>query len=275
MALPLTNLTLHADASDADNLFTTFEGDGSHSGTPVDGSDVQVWDNDNGIADVCLTFPVSAGQAPQWRSTTPLMQLPCLDFDGAADTLRAFSQDGGLVKAISNFIAADAFTILVAFRAESITDTGNHFDAHALLGDLGGFVGISLRDNAGQKVLQCWNWDGNADSVDLNINEGESYVVMFRHESGNLFASLNGGSESSVASGNTSDLSGQLCLGKTTLGSEFYNGRLGELAIYDAGLSGSNLSDAVSYFTDRWIDGGGGGGEGPPLGSLGLLGCGR
>jgi len=252
MPLPTTSLTLHCDASDTDKVFKTLDGGGAHSGTPGDGDVVQVWDDEgDGIADVCLKYNGSA-TAPAFRSSSPLMLDSCLDFDGSDDVLVATTQNGGAAKALSQFISSSAFTAIVAFYAESITNTDGSapYNNHAVIADNGGFWGIHLRDASGQKKVQCYNWDGNADFVELNINTGESVVIMFRHEGGNLFASVNGGSESSAASGNTSTLTGQLKVGDVL---SKFNGRIGEFAIWNAALTGTDLADAISYFTSKWL----------------------
>lgn len=256
MALPTTNLRLHVDASDTDKLFTTFSGSGVHTGTPSDGSLVQVWDDEgDGIANVALIYN-TAGQTAAWRTTTPLMLHPCLDFDGSDDFYSAYTQTGGAVKAVSDFITASAFTVLVAFRAESITSTGAASAGHILLGDDGGYFGLSLRNVSGQRKISGYNWDGTSDVVQSDISENTDYVVMYRHESGNLYMSINGGSEvGPVASGNTQSVASTLSVGSLAGGVTF-NGRIGEIAIYNAALSGTPLSDAISYFTGKWLSAG-------------------
>lgn len=251
MALPLTNLTLHLDASDTGNLFTTFSGDGNHTGTPVDGSSVEVWnDEGDGVSDVIMLY---VDAKPEWRTTTPLMLLPCLDFDGSADNLRSHTQNGGSQKALSNFLSSSAFTVFISFLAESITSTAAAiYDNHQLIGDAGLFWGIHLKDEGGIKKAYGYNWDGNDDVVGGHaILENTSYLMMFRHESGSIYSAINGGTESSTVSGNTSDLTFPLMLGSSV--SPRYSGRIGEIAIYNTALSGSNLTEATQYFIDKWV----------------------
>lgn len=246
-SLPTTNLTLHTDASDTDHIFTTFNGSGVHSGTPTDGSDVQAWDDEgDGIADVVWQFQV----VPQWRSTTPLMLLPCIDFDGT-EYYQLKTQTGAAAKALSDLITASAFTMLFAVYPESVTLSDPSPDSnHSILADGGGFFGVTLKLVSGVPKALVYNYDGAMDEVTATVTVNATNIIMVRHESGNLFISVNGGAESSVASGNTQTITGTVYLG-TLVG--FLNGRIGELATYNAALTGTTLSDAIQYFKDKWL----------------------
>src|SRR5262245_3360792 len=120
MALPTTNLTLHCDASDTDKVFTTYNASGSHTGTPSDGSTVEVWDDEgDGVSDVAMIY---TSARPVYRSTTPLMLNPCLDFAGAGSNefYASFNQTGLAAKAVSTFVSASAHTMAIAFYPEAI-----------------------------------------------------------------------------------------------------------------------------------------------------------
>ena len=255
-SLPTTNLTLHCDASDTDKLFTTYNVSGVHSGVPADGGAVQVWDDEvDGIADIAMIYAAS-GTEPSYRSITPLMLNPCLDFDGSDDQLIAYNQIGTLTKVLSDLITNSDFTLFVAFYAESITaNTAAIYNNHVVFGDNGQYMGLLLRIVSGQAKVIAYNWDGNADSVEIDISVSTSYVARIRHTGGNLYLSINGGSESSVASGNTSVLTGAPKVGFSSSGSTYFNGRIGEFAVYNINLAGSDLNDATTYFTDKWIGG--------------------
>lgn len=256
-ALPTTNLTLHCDASTATgNLYTTYVGSGVHTGTPSDGNAIQVWEDEgDGIADVCLTYAgKAAGAAPAWRSTTPLMKLPCLDFDGGSDWLEATTQTGTEYDA-SAFLSTTAKTILVAFRVDAIaTDSANSWQNPPLVCDIDGYMGLHFRSTAGQPRVLAYNYSTADNNVSLDISLATSYVVTLRHASSVLYISLNGGSESSIASGATGNLFGTLVLGKSFT-ANFYDGRIGEVAVYNTGLTGTALSDANAYFVQKWITG--------------------
>ena len=256
MPLPTTNLTWHCDPSDTDKLFTTWVSGGPNTGTPSDGSAVQVWEQEtDSSTDTTREFTYSTtGREPIYRSTTPLMLLPCLDFDGTDDQMNAQDFVGSDAQA-SEFLGASAKTILVAFYGESITAANAlSYDNHALFCDgLAGFLGIFLKNNGGQRQAIAYNWDGNEDQVAININEAQSHVVVYRHDGTNLFISVDGGSELFVPSGATTTMTGNMRIGFGLGTGTRYNGRIGEIAVYNAALTGSNLTDAVSYFTSKWL----------------------
>lgn len=256
-SLPTTNLTLHADASfTTSNLFTTFSSGGTHTGTVADGSAVQVWeDRGDGVSDVILRYDVSTTE-PVWRSTTPLMLLSCLDFDGTNDFLYGATQTG-TARAISSFVSSTEATVLIAFRVDAISTAaldGSEYNNDALWADAGGYLGIHLRDFGSQAELMFYNYPGTPTSVTINISYATSTVACWRHTATTLYGSVNGGTESSIASGTTTSVAEALRIGRN-YGSEYYDGRIGEIAIYNTALTGSALTDANAYFVDKWVVG--------------------
>jgi hypothetical protein len=251
MALPTTGLTAHFDASSAADLYTTFVSGGPHTGTPVDGSAVAVWDH---AAGANLIFKQeSSNPLPIWRASTPLLPLPCVDFDFPVSVHQrlALTNNAGTAQPLSAVISSSAFTLLISFYAETITSAANSYTAHALIGDILGYWGAFLSLVGGVPKVLAYNYDGTQDYVRLDCSAGASHVLMMRHQSGTLYASLDGGAESSVASGNTSNVTGNVHLG-IALSAGLY-GRLGEVALYNTALTGTDLTDAVSYFTSKWL----------------------
>ncbi len=265
MPLPTTNLTVHWDASTTTHLKTTAGSLVSNStGTPSDGDDVLVVqpETDSGVA-AGLTERTSDSQAPTFRSGgSALMAHSCLDFDGSVDWIEAvgdnFAELGGRFNVL---LTAAAHTILIAFYPEVISSTGHGENAgHMLFGDhTSGYYGLNLYDNSGTKKIYGYMYDGSDHFVEQPLTVGESHVVMWRHESGNQYLSVDGGSEVSGVCG-TAD-SAILAQGVSAGGgpaTTLYNGRIGEIAVYNAALTGSNLTNAINYFTQKWITGGGG-----------------
>lgn len=240
MPLPTSNLTFHADASVDTDLW---QATGPFSDHPVDGEEVFYWDDVEhgaGSAEYLNT------NGPAWRSGTPLMALPCLDFNGSTDSMRVLPGTAG------TYLSVSAFTVLVAVYVEGIAlNAANSYQNDAIVADGSGYFGIHLKNAADPHVL-FYNYSGADTKVSLPITLNVSHVLMFRHESGNLYASVDGGAETSVASGNTDTLGAELQIGNGS-GSIFYNGRIGEFAVYNAALTGTDLTDAVSYFTAKWL----------------------
>lgn len=247
--LPTSGLTAHFDASDTDDLWTTYVSGGPHTGTPGDGDTVYVWEEAGGAN---LILKKAGGSAsPDYRSTTPLLPLPCLDFANSSTNYLALTNNTGTSQPISAVIANNAFTVLVAFWAEAIGGATPTYQSDAILADSAGYWGVHLGTVSSVTKVSAYNYDGNQDHLMLDCSVGAPHVFMMRHESGTLYASLDGGAESSMASGNTTNISNQLYVGRGQTGS--FNGRIGEFAIYNTALTGTDLSDAIAHFVAKWL----------------------
>lgn len=262
MALPTTALTLHTDASDTDHIWTTYSATTPfHSGVPADGNEVQVWDDDDG-KDLTWTYTALSSASPNWRSTTPLTQLPCLDFNGTADFLALFNNAATVGKVLSDVITNSAFVVVAAIRIEGgATNASNPYDNDGILSDVGGFWGIHVKNNAGAFSLLLYNFDGSADVVTLSAAIDTNYVLVYWHTGGSIFAELYTSAglvaSGNTASGNTSTLTQPFQIGRG-LTTTFYSGRIGELAIYNA-YDATDKANAVTYFTDKWVPAAAGG----------------
>jgi hypothetical protein len=255
MPLPTTNLTLHLDASDTDKLFTTWVNGGPHTGTPADNGAVQVWsaEADGSVSPANAAYPTS-GREPAYRSGTPLMLLPCLDFDGTDDELRTVNN-----ASISDYLNSGSFlgdqakTIIVAFYAESITSSNaDPVENHSIIGGSESFV-LSCKSVSGTPKVQFCNNDAGWDTIEQTIAATTTVVACARHDATNIYLSVDGGSETSAASGATSGWPNTyINIGKAGGGAVRFNGRIGEIALYNAALTGSDLTDAIAYFRLKW-----------------------
>ena len=262
MPIPTTNLTGQFNASDNDHIWTTFDSGTPpyHSGVPADGNEVQVWDDEQGL-DLSMLYPSVTSNSPNYRSSTPLMLLPCLDFDGTEDYLQLYPHAGGTAKSMSDLFAAGGKTAIAAVYIESVTtNNANAWTNEAILADNGGFWGIHLKNTGGGAYqVVAYNWDGSADTVALTITLTKSWIVVLRHDGTDLYLDLYDTSgtspvtSGSTASGNTTDLTNDFFVGRNISGSAaYYNGRVGEWATWNVALTGTDLTDAIAYFRDRW-----------------------
>jgi hypothetical protein len=257
MPLPTTNLTLHLDASDTDKLFTTWVDGGSHTGTPADGNSVQAWSRETD-GSVTPAHGAYSNTAPVYRSGTPLMLLPCLDFNGTNMEMRMVNNTDR-TSYIGGFYDLSAKTILIAFYAESITSTAaNIDDNHGLLGG-DDKLGLHLKDVGGTKTLYFIVHDGAWKNTSKTVSEATNHVLCARHDGTNIYLSVDGGAESSTACGASSGTNATW-IGRS-IGLERFNGRIGEIAMYNAALTGTDKTDAISYFTTKWVTGGSPDGE--------------
>lgn len=258
-APPSTNLKLHFDFSDISTLYKTFTFGNNPCYTNVATADADA------IAVVRSKVPASpsdwvlqnnadATKSPILRLTTPLLQRQCLDFDGANDRIGLYDRLGSTQILDSDFFSAGAKTILISFRCESLPVSSGTYQP--LFADASGgfFFGVYVYNNSGTQQILFQHADITFDSLfHGTIAVDTNYVVMARHESGNLYASINGGAESSpLASGDSFALNRPAFVGGGSDGSVF-NGRIGEIAVYDAALTGTTLSDAITYFTAKWL----------------------
>jgi hypothetical protein len=254
MPLPTTNLTLHLDASDADRLYTTWADGGGHSGAVSDGSLVQVWkaEADGSVSPANAAY--QGGNAPTYRSTTPLMDLPCLDFDGTLAQMRIVDDTNtASYRDSSNFFSTTARTILAAFYAESITASNagavGGYSNHGLISAEDKWY-LNLRNDAGQRKIQFGAHDGTWRMVEVNISEATSHVVKARHDGTNLYLAVDGGAESSTACGTISGLSSAVYIGISG-DAVRYNGRMGELAFYNSSDL-TNANSGVTFLRSKW-----------------------
>ncbi|WP_394891006.1 Ig domain-containing protein [Mesorhizobium sp. AaZ16] len=177
----------------------------------------------------------TAGNRPLVATAGP-NSIACADFDGTDDILV-----GSI--AISNFISASAGYLVVSFLADTITvNNANAWSNHAIIEDFGQFLGLHLRDTGSPDTISAYNWDGNADvAARVEINAGTANVAEWRHEGGNVYVRVNGGTEASAASGNTQLLTGQLRFGGA---SAWLDGKIFEVATFST-VPASGDRDAI------------------------------
>lgn len=256
MPLPTTNLTAHFDSSTNAKLWQNWQAGSPFFNTAVnDGDPVGYWEDEQ-VADLSAESPGNDSTRPVWRSSSTGLPLPCIDFDGSNDSLGMFNDAGTVAKDMSDIVTSSAYTVLLSIYIESVTaNNANPWDNECIWSEDGQFLGLFLRIDTGQPILQLYNFDGGVSTLEVNVSLNTSYVVMCRHQSGVLYLSINGGSESSLVSGATTTLTGTPRLGRHSITTgAVYNGRIGEIAFYNAALTGSDLSDAISYFSGRWLE---------------------
>lgn len=133
-----------------------------------------------------------------------------------------------------HFIDPAGGYIVISAIVRSITlNSSNTWQNDLLIGDGQFFWGIYLLNSVPQTV-RAFNWDGTDDFVSANISLNTPYVFAWRHQGGNLFLSVNGAPETSVASGNTTDVTGFGRLGGISSSAQNANVDFFEAVIYDS-----------------------------------------
>jgi hypothetical protein len=257
---PATNLTLQFDPSNAGHVWKTLTSGNNPcwSDAAADGDAVQASQSiiPAPTSETVLGYWSTTNQSPLFKSVSPALPRADLLFDGSNDALAVFNRTGTTAQQWGSYMAVGAKTILVAFRFTSCTvNSGNPWLNSIVVADGSQFWGIHIRrSSTGPDVhkLQFYNWDGNSDVTEITVTTNTNYVACLRHDGTNIYGSINGGSESSVASGNTTSTIGRIAVGGSATASNALAGSIGEILIYNAALSGSNLTNAIAYM-GRWL----------------------
>lgn len=172
--------------------------------------------------------------------------------------------DGGdLIKssvAAGSFLNANAHTSFALFMATSIPNSGTGTNnAFVWTEDDNGRVGMPLKNTP---AVGAYNYDGAGAEVFIATPAfliGNWHIVMTRHSLGTLYVAVDGGSESSVASGNTSSLSGVLSVGgnfATASPNRMFTGYLAHLSLFDASLGSTYIALVLQYLRSSFALGG-------------------
>jgi len=161
----------------------------------------------------------------------------CADLDGVNDFFAG--------PAFSSFIAASSGAFVVSVIIDAVTlNTGTSYSNHGIFGDSGAYIGLHAANLSGV-TFYAFNWDGNVDNAITTGTTGTPYVIMWRHHGGNINISINGGSETTVASGNTSNLTGVLYLGSGA-GATSCNCKIAEVFATSNGSQTAALAAAIA-----------------------------
>lgn len=176
---------------------------------------------------------------------------PTVDFDGTNDELRN-------ALAISNFIAAGAFTAWVVFEADAFDTLGLPSSTGCFLTDgaASNYWAVAASGVSGVTAVgRNYEFDGGDKIVDTTtvLSTGVRYLLEVRHEAGNIYARINNGSESApVAAGDVGSLAGALFCGRSYNGVFFFNGRLGEIAIATGAVAAGDRQSYRDYLIARY-----------------------
>lgn len=169
---------------------------------------------------------------------------PALDFDGSNDGFQLLNAD--LTGAsISNIMTASAYTTFSVFVLDTIsTSTGSTFSTPYLWGDSSRYIGLHFQATT---KMRFYNWDGNEDYAEVTIATSTEYLAETRHDTGNLYAKVNNGTEASAASGNTQVVAGTPAVMSNN--GTCADGRVSEIIFYNSALSSGNrtlVAEAVN-----------------------------
>lgn len=182
-----------------------------------------------------LTDGGIAVQRPTLSTAGPNSRA-CAEFDGSSDFLSVGS-------ALSNFISAGSGLVLVSCIIDAINlNNTTAYQNDWLIADSSAFMGLFIRNTGGGQAI-AYNWDGNEDKATATIATATPYVLHWRHEGGNVYQGVNG-TETSVASGDTTTLTGILRMGGA--GTQFLNCKVFEAATFSTVPSGADVTTIIN-----------------------------
>lgn len=226
-ATPLDGLTITAAYSASRALFSTF------TNYPL----VVVNDAVSSFRDQVGSQHIVQATAAYRPALTTVNGKLAADFDGSNDIMSAGS-------AYTNFIAIGAAYACFSIYPDTISSNqGNVYDNHCIFGDSGDYTGLFLKSGA---TALAYNYDGNVDSpTGVAITAGAPHTVEFRHTGGVLGVRVDGGSWSTVSSGNTSggstlNIGGNVNAAAT----QAFNGKIAEFVFCQTVPSDAN-QDAI------------------------------
>ncbi len=229
---------------------------GNHTGTPVDGDTVCVWQDRLTPTASTLTFSGTQGATasqPSWKSPGA-MSAASLYFDGG-DTFRLINNAQSANQPLSTLFSASTKTAIFAIRLTADgTNLTNPYDNTAVFSDSSGYFGLHVKTSGGTHTLVAYNWDGSSKSCSVTVSLNTDYVVMIRQNATTLYLSVLSGSsggtraDASVATGNTSVLTGTPQLMKNYNSQQYATGYMGEMwfAAADLGATNTYLSEIVA-----------------------------
>lgn len=243
---PAAGYTIWCNASDNDNLFTNYD----RSGQATDGQSVRHWDDESDAT--TYSFAHSNSGASPTFDADGFNGVGCLLFDGSDDKLYFSTDDYGSWPAISTLISASAWTLFASFvmTGDGGSTDPSYVSNDRIIGD-GLYWGVYLSTVGGQSKCSAFQYTaGGAKYATVNISQNTEYVVCAKYDGTDLTIDINNGAlTATTTAGNISDVTNIAMMGAGT----FLTGKIGEIAIYNTALSGTNLSDTWSYMTSKWI----------------------
>lgn len=169
-------------------------------------------------------------------------------FDGSNDVLLVTAP----TSIATDIFPTTEFTAFTVFIPRSFgTNAAEAWDDDTLWATGTLYAGVTL--NSAGPTVQPYNFDTNTDSLDLAVTANTAYLVTARHESGLLYGSLNGGTESSTASGSTGDLSDAIIAIGSNGSTGYADVVIGALLVYNRALTTQETADINAYLIAKYL----------------------
>jgi hypothetical protein len=249
-------LTAHIDYSDVTKLWvnanqtTQCSADGDNIGAAIDQAIAARGLVSSGI-----------GNVPLYRTSANGINGQSVAQFVAADSRNSlWSQNAGggptAYPTLDDIFNNNAFTIMIVFQAEADGPSGNpgaNNSGSRLFNDTGQVVDIRQYTNAGVQELYCTANDGGAKVLGpLVFTRDVAQLVTFRLASGTLYASVNGGTESSTACGNLSSVAGNVWFGVSFVYGGYFTGKQAAIKAWDSGDADAALEAEKNALMVEW-----------------------
>ena len=236
---PLDGLSPTGAWSFSRKLLTAYAG-GFYSATS---SAVTLLNDQSGSARDLNDGSVTA-RRPTVATAGPL-NLACATWNGTTNGL-ASSAD------LSTFINGDAgFVVISALATSIVRNSTNAARNDELWGDGGaGNTGMFLK-NTGGGIGYSYNWDSAARVTPNSavVTVGVPHVFAWRHDTGVLYFSIDGGVETSIAAATNTSVSGtKFYLGGDGTNNACLNGSIFEAAVWTTVPNSTNRAAIIASF---------------------------
>jgi hypothetical protein len=211
----------------------------------LSGSNVSSWNDKSGNGRH-FTQATGANQPLFVASDANFGGQPTLDFNGSTHRL-------GSTWTLANIFDAGAKSAGVVFIADTITGTGssNPTGNNGILMNATAAYTTCFSLNATQGLVAS-NYDGNYDMIAVAQPTATLTQALFRHAGGFIYVNRNGGTFTSVASGNTSVTTNTMNVGCNQGATVFFDGQIAELWTSNQDISGADQADWAAYCTARY-----------------------
>jgi hypothetical protein len=218
------------------DLLTSFSGGTRYtkSGTAI----ITLEDQSGGNRD--LSDGAVTARRPTETTAGPNSRL-CADFDGTNNVLLTAVNTSALFG-----VSSGAVVIGLIIDAVTLNSGLNDYSNNGICGDLNFQMGLYAANDTGVRLfsvnLAGAGIDGTPNTTFLTT--GTACILMWRHHGGLLYFSINGGTEVSVASGNTTNLASAFLIGSS--GTNRSNIKVFELFTTSDGSQTAALAAAIA-----------------------------
>ena len=199
-----------------------------------DGDAIASWNEDGGSNAFVQS---TTSEKPTLKlASNGINGLAVVRFDGTDDNMSVDPPDFQAMFGAGSAAKTAWFVVTIT----GMGDTSAWYSNRTIMTTSAGYWGVAVDNNS----IMHGNYDGATDVVEVSATTS-TYVVEVRHDGTDIFLSLNGGSESDVASGAT-DGGGSgadensMVIGENWNDTAFFNGDIAEIVTSDANESSAN-----------------------------------